>query len=341
VKPSCRIISSDYLDRDVYLNVRGFYEAAGFRLLESADGDPDLLVVLRGDNGTEAQDFRGPIHLYDYVREYTVDWARRFPAASSITLISLVAPPAPPADPRLRHVRCYLPVIPELWTSGAPRRRGGPVHVSNYKRMPGDRFQEELLALIHSGLIGVHGGRWELVGVRARPLSYRQANRLIASSSCCFGLMWPYQRGTTLSGRMWQAPLNGCFVLSEPGTNVLACPGVIECQHFDTGTAALTFSSEHCEALAREAAAFWRGHTEEIAAALGLDLRLDPGGPSLRNLRRLLLIWDLEFRLQRLQTRLRARFGPPVAALRRLLARWARRLGIDRRPIQERRGPHQ
>ncbi len=343
MKPSCRIVSSDYLDRDVYLNICGFYEAAGFQLLEAAPGDPDLLVVLRGDNGTADQDFAGPIHLYDYVREYRVDWARRYPRALSIALVSLGEPPQGPADPRLHHVRAYLPVIPELWTCPSPALRGGPVHVSNYKRMPGDPFQEQLLALIRSGRVAVHGGRWELVGVRTRPLSYRQANRLIAASTSCFGLMWPYQRGTTLSGRMWQAPLNGCFVFSEPGTDLLGCPGVIERPQFDAATASLPFSSERCDALAQEAATFWRRHTEMIASALDLALQLEPDGASIRRLRRRLLVWDLEFRLQQLQARLAAWLSPPLTALRRSLARLARSLGLHPRQIQDRRrgGPHQ
>ncbi|MFZ9753222.1 MAG: hypothetical protein ACO3B3_06695 [Cyanobium sp.] len=341
VKPSCRIVSSDYLDRDVYLNICGFYEAAGFRLIEAA-GDPDLLVVLRGDNGSADQGFAGPIHLYDYVREYRVDWARRYPAARSIALISLEQPPRAPTDPRLRHVRAYLPVIPELWTCPSPARRGGPVHVSNYKRMPGDPFQEQLLALIRSGRVRVHGGRWELVGVRARPLSYRQANRLIAASSSCFGLMWPYQRGTTLSGRMWQAPLNGCFVFSEPGTDLLGCPGVLERPRFDADTASLAFPHERGAALAREAAAFWRSHTEAIASALGLELTIDPDGASIRRLRGQLLLWDLEFRVQQLQAGLAAWFSPPLVVLRRSLARLARALGVHPRQLKDsRRGPHQ
>ncbi len=341
MKPSCRIVSSDYLDRDVYLNIRGFYEAAGFQLLE-ASGDPDLLVVLRGDNGTADQGFTGPIHLYDYVREYQVDWARRYPLASSIGVISLAEPPQAPTDPRLLHVRAYLPVIPELWTCPSPTRRGGPVHVSNYKRMPGDPFQEQLLALIRSGRVKVHGGRWDLVGVRARPLSYRQANRLIAASASCFGLMWPYQRGTTLSGRMWQAPLNGCFVVSEPGTDLLGCPGVIERPQFDAATASLPFPPERCAALAQEAATFWRRHTAAIASALDLNLQLEPGGASIRRLRRQLLVWDLEFRLQQLQEQLAAWLSPPLVALRRLLTRLARALGVHPRQIRDRRrGPHQ
>lgn len=331
MKPSCRIVSSDYLDRDVYLNVRGFYAAAGFRLLERGGADPDLLVVLRGDNGTAQREFGGVVHIYDYVKEHRVDWSMRYPAATAISVISLDAPLSPPQDPRLRQVRAYLPVLPQLWARPARKRLSRPVHISNYKRMPGDRFQEQLLALIQAGRVEVHGARWELVGVQARPLSYRQANRLIGAASSCFGLMWPYQRGTTLSGRMWQAPLNGCFVLSEPGTDRLGCPGVIEVASFDAAAASLVFPAERCAELAREADRFWRQHSAALAEALALDPAAEPGSATLLRLRLLLLVWDLDFRLQRLWATVGAWIIAPLASLRRRLARLARGLGLHPR----------
>jgi hypothetical protein len=341
VKPSCRIVSSEYLDRDVYLNVRGFYAAAGFHLLERSPV-PELLVVLRGDNGSAWSDFRGQIHVYDYVKEYRVDWPARYPHAASIQLISLENPGPIAEDPRLRWVRGYLPVLPALWSRPAQRRRQRPVHLSNYKRMAGDPFQEQLLGLIRAGLVEVFGGRWQLVGVSSTPLSYRQANRLIARSASCFGLMWPYQRGRTLSGRMWQAPLNGCFVFSEPGSDPLGCPGVIRAERFDAATAGRRFSPESCSALAVEADHFWRQHSAALAAELGLDPHAaEPAGWQLFRLRLLLLLWDLEFQGQQLLGRLGAMLAPPVAALRRRLAAGARALGVHPQQRRERRRPHQ
>lgn len=344
LKPSCRIVSSDFLDRDVYLNIRCFYAAAGYRLLKEpqrrGDVDPDLLVVLRGDNGDAQRGFNGVVHLYDYVKEYRIDWPRRYPLARSIILISLEEPEGLSPDPRLRWLHAYLPVIPPLWSCSPARRRSQrPVHLSNYKRMPGDPFQEQLLALIRGGLVEVHGGRWEQLGVVAHPLSYRQANRLIAASSSCFGLMWPYQRGRTLSGRMWQAPIQGCFVLSEPGTDLLGCPGVIECSHFDAAAAALRFAPERCADLAHEASRFWNQRTAELAAGLALDPAARPGTGLIWRLRLLLLLWDLEFRLERLQALFAAWWQPPLAALRRRLAQLARSLGVHPRQLLERRRP--
>lgn len=346
-RPVCWIISSDYLDKDVYLNVRAFYRAAGFRLIAptarlngAADDQVDLLVVLRGDNGSDLKDFRGPIHIYDYVKEYAVDWARRYPSASHVTVVALASSSFQPAEgsqsatdrSRVSWVDAYLPVIPSLWMRSWSGKRQQPVHISNFKRMGDDAYQRDLLALIRAGVVRAFGANWQLAGVKARPLSYRQANRLLAASASCFGLMWPYQRGRTLSGRMWQAPLNGCYVLSETGTDILGCPGVLEREAFLADAATLVLAPEACRELALEASAFWESHSRSLAAALGFNPDLSLAPADLRPERALLWLWDLEFRWQRLLLRLQAAIMPPIQRLRRGLVRLARRCGVDPRP---------
>jgi len=143
-RPICRVVSSEYLDKDVYLNIRAFYRAAGFRLIPPTarlNGvtahQADLLVVLRGDNGSDLQDFSGPIHVYDYVKEYVVDWARRYPAASQITVVALAASSSHSVgdsesasdSSRLSWVDAYLPVIPALWTLPWSGKHQQPVHI--------------------------------------------------------------------------------------------------------------------------------------------------------------------------------------------------------------------
>ena len=347
-RPICRIVSSEYLDKDVYLNIRAFYRAAGFRLIPptarlngvTAD-QADLLVVLRGDNGSDLQDFSGPIHVYDYVKEYVVDWARRYPAASQITVVALAASSSHSVrdsesasdSSRLSWVDAYLPVIPALWTLPWSGKHQQPVHISNFKRMGDDAYQRDLLALIRAGVVRAFGGSWQLAGVKAHPLSYRQANRQLAASACCFGLMWPYQRGRTLSGRMWQAPLNGCFVLSEKGTDILGCPGVLERDAFQADAATLLMPPQACRDLAHEASVFWESHSRSLAAALGLDPGLSLTSADLRPERALLLLWDLEFRWNRFLVRLGAVVMPPLQGVRRGLARLARRCGVHPRQL--------
>ena len=353
VRPICRIVSSDYLDKDVYLNIRAFYRAAGYRLIPptarlkgAADDQAELLVVLRGDNGSDLKDFHGPIHVYDYVKEYAVDWERRYPSAAHVTVVALASSSFHPAEDsqsasgdssRVSRVDAYLPVIPALWMRPWSGKRQQPVHISNFKRMGDDAYQSDLLALIRAGVVRAFGANWQLAGVRAYPLSFRQANQLLAASTCCFGLMWPYQRGRTLSGRMWQAPLNGCFVLSEAGTDIFGCPGVIESEAFDGDAATLELAPQACRDLADEASAFWESHSRSLAAALGFDPRLSLTSADLRPERSLLLLWDLEFRWQRLVVRFQAALMPSLQRLRRGLARLARRCGLHPRERSGRR----
>lgn len=352
-RPICRIVSSDYLDKDVYLNIRAFYRAAGYRLipptarLNGASNDRvDLLVVLRGDNGCDLKDFQGPVHVYDYVKEYAVDWERRYPSAAHVTVVALAASSfhsggdsQSTADDssRVTRVDGYLPVIPALWMLPWSGKRQQPVHISNFKRMGDDAYQRDLLALIRAGVVKAFGGNWQLAGVTAHPLSYRQANQQLAASAWCFGLMWPYQRGRTLSGRMWQAPLNGCFVLSERGTDILGCPGVIECEAFHTDAATPVQSPQACRNLANEASIYWESHSRSLAAALGFDPNLSLTAADLRPERTLLLLWDLEFRWQRLVLRFKAILMPPFQRLRRSLAWLARRWGLHPRDRSARR----
>jgi hypothetical protein len=288
---SCAVVSTDYLDKDVYLNIELFYTLAGYRVYvwsqasASASRTPDLIVMLRGDPGKAWADYRGPVHVYDYVKELDVDWSDRFPHASRLERISLEG----------GDVSGYLPVFPEIWRRSFSRKNSLPVHLSNYKPMPADTFQRDLVSLIQQGRVRVFGGRWQLIGLPSRSLSYWQANRLIAASSCCFGLMYPYQRGRSLSGRMWQAPINGCFVISEAGTNPYALPGLIEVESFGFQEADRQFSLEECRRLSVQASVFWQNHTTNLARQL--DLSLPPQLPValIQAQRRTLVRWHLEF----------------------------------------------
>ena len=288
---SCAVISTDYLDKDVYLNIELFYTLVGYRVFvwtpasPPASRSPDLIVMLRGDPGTAWVDYSGTVHVYDYVKELDIDWNDRFPNAGRLKLISLSG----------GDVTGYLPVFPEIWRRRFSRKNSRPVHLSNYKPMPADVFQNDLVSLIQQGRVQVFGGRWQRIGVASRSLSYWQANRLIAASSSCFGLMYPYQRGRSLSGRMWQAPINGCFVISEAGTNPHALPGLIEAESFGPQEANRHFSLEECRRLSEQASAFWRNQTSELARQL--DLPLPPELPLalIQAQRRTLVRWHLEF----------------------------------------------
>lgn len=270
MKKTCSVMTCEYTDLDVYLNVKLFYGSAGYRVVkDKRPRDTALLVILRGSREISDPEYAGIVHAYDYVREYKIDWKARFPKASAIFVVSPTRPECPDG---VTYVQGYLPVIPELWQGPLRRKDDLPVHISHCKPAGDDKYQQDLLKLIKSGLVRVYGGKWDKAGVKTKPLSYWQVNRMFAASSACYGLMYPYQRGKTLSGRMWQAPLNGCFVISEAGTNISHCPGVIEMSGFSADNlATVDRSIDACRTLAADAAQYWKVATQKLAGELGLN----------------------------------------------------------------------
>ena len=268
-------MSYDYVDLDVFLNIQVFYRSAGYQIhLNRTPGADDLLVVLRGDPGESLSGHRGDVHVYDYVKEHRIDWAGRMPAASRIVVVSL----SPPAHREgVEWLRGYLPVVPEIWRQPLAReRQSRPLHIANWKPLRDDPYQHQIVDLVRGGDLDVYGGKWDRLEVETHGLSYLEANRRLASARCCYGLMYAYQRGTTASGRMWQAPLNGCWVFSEAGTDIAGIPGVIAVERFEPANLALLSQKPCASSLAQESSAYWRQATLQLAVKLGLALPFRP-----------------------------------------------------------------
>ncbi|MCS5692528.1 hypothetical protein NZK33_11095 [Cyanobium sp. FGCU-6] len=269
-------MSYDYVDLDVFLNIQVFYRSAGYLVhLNRPPRAGDLLVLLRGDPGQSLSGHRGDVHVYDYVKEHRIDWAGRMPAASRIVVVSLT----PPAHREgVEWLRGYLPVVPELWQQPlASKRQSRPLHIANWKPLRDDPYQHQIVDLVRAGDLEVYGGKWDRLGVDTHGLSYLEANRRLARARCCYGLMYAYQRGTTASGRMWQAPLNGCVVFSEAGTDMAGIPGVIAVERFEPANLTQLSQQSSGPSLAHEAAEHWRQATFALGEKLGLAL---PSRPS-------------------------------------------------------------
>ncbi len=309
----CNILSYDYLDIDVFWNVKLFYQAAGYRVEKnSSSSQHDLLVMLRGDPGTSLVSYTGIVHVYDYVKELRFDWRSRVPNATKIFIVTLSK-----SDEHegLQLVRGYLPIIPELWQEKPFRKlRGRPLHISNYKPIRNDAYQLDLVRLAQNHLIRVFGNKWDQADIPAHGVSYWQANRIIAKAFSCYGLMYPYQRGTTLSGRMWQAPLNGCFVITEEGTNRFGCPGLIEVKSYGPDTLLSVESIRSCWVLREQATKYWRQQT--VAIAKGLDLDIDGDILAIQSLqtRKEIFRHHLDFMIRQGCSRILGYLNPPFIA---------------------------
>jgi len=344
--PRFHILSLDFQDLDVIWNVQLFYLGAGFSLCRHwPDDGLELLVILRGDPGLSHQSHRGIVHVYDYVKELQVDWRACFPHAHRIQVISLLRPDR--HDSGIEWVRGYLPVIPEFWQLQPFRKQEErPLHIANCKPLGNDAYQRDLARLARRGLVRVHGRHWDRLGLRTHGLSYLEANRLLAGAFCCYGLMYPYQRGTTLSGRMWQAPLHGCLVISEKGTNPLGLPGILEVDRFTPDTLLSVASIRDCLEIRDAATHYWREATKLLARALGLAAPAAPSGAQLALCRRqrraqhLAVVWS-----RRLNRAAGWLAPPPVSCWFRRRQRELRGLGRllrpsgQGRPQQESRPP--
>jgi len=267
---SCCFLFFDYTDFDVFLNARIFYRLCGYKIKSTKLlNECDLIVYFRGLPDKIYSEYAGIIHFYDYVREHELDIAKYFPNASEVYIISICQR----VDTRSlsKQVYGYLPVVPPLWQFRLPftKRRTIPIHVSNYKKLSNDPYQNQLVSLVQSDKIRVYGAKWDRININARPLSYLQANLKLASSFTCYGLMYPYQRGNSLSGRMWQGPIQGCVVIAEKSTNPFGCPGVIEVSRFDEKQ---TISALISSKIVVESAEFWVKKTEKLATDLNLIL---------------------------------------------------------------------
>jgi hypothetical protein len=267
---NCCFLFFDYTDFDVFLNARIFYRLAGYQLTSTRLLTKcDLLVYFRGHPDRIYTEYKGIIHFYDYVCEHELDLSKYFPNASEILGISIHQ--GTHARSLFRCIYGYLPVIPHLWQFRLPftKKTSIPIHVSNYKPLVNDPYQNQLVSLIQSGKVHVYGAKWDRVNISSRPLSYLQANLRLASSLTCFGLMYPYQRGKSLSGRMWQGPIQGCVVISEETTNLFCCPGIIEVSRFDE---IQSISEQDSNAIAIRSTEFWINKTEMLATDLNLFL---------------------------------------------------------------------
>jgi hypothetical protein len=292
-KKKCCFFFLDYVDFDVYLNARIFYHLAGFQVVhEDHIANCSLVVFFRGMPARVYPEYVGPVHFYDYVHEYSIPILDFFPNASSITIISFDIPSkyySPCA-----YVYGYLPVIPGLWKFSLPfsSRSPIPVHLANYKPIDSDAYQAILISKIRAGRIRVYGRMWNRVEISARPCSYLSANLLLSKASICYGLMYPYQRGKSLSGRMWQAPIQGCVVLSEANTNLLGSPGILEVDNYEN----IPFLDFQCpNILAAQAAQFWQDQTSTLARNLNLVLNYDNLRSQIFQARVLLFINHIDF----------------------------------------------
>jgi hypothetical protein len=143
------IIATDGLDIDVYKNIKYFYEACGYNihLKYSNSINYDLIIYLRGEILDPFVDFNGIVHVFDYVKNISIDWDYQFPNSNKIYLVTLELPKTSFIKNNIEYVNGFLPIIPKLWVRISKKKNFIPLHISHFKKDINNSYQDELIEL--------------------------------------------------------------------------------------------------------------------------------------------------------------------------------------------------
>lgn len=302
------VVNEEGVDLDVLINLRLFYSNYGkvktCKQIVQVTGD--LIVLMRCKDVTSYLKLDRPIHIYDYSK--TIDLScLRDDQREDITVISLDQElEVSLSKSNVNFIHSYHPVHVRFWKhprSQQMDRRHSLVHIGNYKILQKtDNLQRQFNQYLVSQDVEIFGANWDNVTHNNGPIPFNRVSGLYAKSKKSIGLMYAYQRCRTLSGRMWQGPINGCSVFSEALPKGIEIPGVILVDYSGTDTA--HDKIDHAE-LSNVASDFWEN------AAKSLELKLCMRRAQLSKVRTFFeyCFWKLNLVLRSLNFSVKRRFG--------------------------------
>jgi hypothetical protein len=171
----------------------------------------------------------------------------------------------------------------DLWPNPKERisfqRESSPVHVGNFKKYEldrGDEILKSFLSFLLENKVQVWGAGWDQIlppNQCMGPLPLKDLVKFYQKNKLALGIMYSWQRGKTVSGRFWQAPLSGCALLSEAVPIALNIPGVyqVNYQSLNIDIASLKNSSN----IADEAYDYWMESNINLMKKLNLSKKQD------------------------------------------------------------------
>tara|TARA_R110002074_G_scaffold352155_1_gene523369 strand:- start:2783 stop:3706 length:924 start_codon:yes stop_codon:yes gene_type:complete len=278
-KRRCLIVGLDGFDVDVLINLYTFYKASGMSVRVSRrPANTDILVLCRPNMREIFSNVKASeCHVYDYVGTNPIDLNAVFPRVENFILIR---PKLSSEDCEVSNIRCteaMPPVMTDVWLSGPQPSRAIDVgHIGHFKKgSENDKYGLRLINAISEGRVEVWGSGWDGVIDSEKAIihpstSVYESQHLYRNTNLSVGLMYDFQRSQTLSGRMWQAPLNGCLLESEPVDLAVQVPGVVCGDDYLLGTGIPKQVSE--SDIKDEAREYWNRVTANLASFLGVRL---------------------------------------------------------------------
>jgi hypothetical protein len=234
---SCLIYGHNGLDLDIAFNLRSFYRQLGFKVFFSDKLlDADLLVIVRAiDSPIDISSFGFlQVHVFDYGGWNFDAFVRTINHKITYIFCTSEMKRKRLIDflyfPQSQVFIALPPVDVKLWSKSIQKVKNNFVHIGNYKpNIDGDLIKVRFNEILSRFNIHIWGLGWQLDNrLYHGKVSLFDVSTIYSSSKYALGLMYPFQREVTFSGRFWHAPLNGCSLLSEPGLYTSFIPGVIE-----------------------------------------------------------------------------------------------------------------
>jgi hypothetical protein len=172
------------------------------------------------------------------------------------------------------------PVYTKHWVSRKKLKAKYLVtHIGNYKPYyagQGDPYAREFMKQIDSEFVHVWGRGWPNTPgreIKIKKASLYSVSAIYKKSLLALGMMYPFQRDLTISGRYWHAPLNGAYVLSEPNFLASSIPGVLETTYendFDEVISNITIESRN--ELQKKSKIYWDENYRDSLQIVGNKL---------------------------------------------------------------------
>ena len=282
---SCYIYSPDGFDIDVLWNTKCLYERVGFSVFSGANPFPcNVLVILRG-KPSELSAIHFPasdeIHLFDYAGQDTAAFANQL---LDRQVLCISASEAAYARCNVTHGQVLIagPYVDiERWVCKRPIRRNGKCcHIGNYKsQSAGDVYLEQMSRFVREQDVGVWGAGWETQLPSHRYYGHAYVHDvadIYSKFRFALGIMHPFQRDVTYSSRFWFGPLNGCTILSEPGSFVGLVPGVVQTDFSSADIFRHMAGETDPSAIMEASRCYWNAANDRLADALASRPRVIP-----------------------------------------------------------------